>query len=190
MAEEAERSARQFEALGHHDLAMIMQGVASIARSRDINSFGSVPSMEQPRSTEIERALNILAFTQGVYDTRSLTLDTVQVAAVGRLLPGMLESISEQERRVIELRYGLVDGVGHTYSQIGKLFSFSGESVDRIKRHGLARLAHPTRRTPLDEIVLATNSVPLQGATFGDRHYFFRETARVERIDHLLARKR
>ncbi len=190
MAEEAERNARQFEALGNHDLAMIMRGVASIARSRGIYRFDIHYGSEQPRPAEAERALNILAFTQGVYDIRSLTLDTTQIVAVGKLLPVMLESISEQERRVIELRYGLVDGVGHTYSQIGKQLSFSGENVDRIKRHGLARLAHPTRRTPLDEVVLPTNRIPLEGATFNDRHYFFRDTARVERIDHLLARSR
>ncbi len=52
-----------------------------------------------------------------------------------------LEGVADRDRRVIELRYGLGDGVPHSRAEIGKMMGISRERVRQLESQALARLA-------------------------------------------------
>ena len=58
---------------------------------------------------------------------------------------GMLQYLSPRERRIIEMRFGLKDGVGHTLEEVGKEFGVTRERIRQIEAKVLEKLRnHPT----------------------------------------------
>ena len=60
-------------------------------------------------------------------------------------LDGVLTSLSERERKSLEMRFGLVDGYGHTLEEIGNLYNVTRERIRQIEAKALRKLRHPTR---------------------------------------------
>jgi len=56
-----------------------------------------------------------------------------------------LEVLSERERQVLELRFGLVDGKDHTLEEVSRYFSVTRERIRQIEAKALRKLRHPTR---------------------------------------------
>lgn len=56
-----------------------------------------------------------------------------------------LAVLSERERQVLELRYGLIDGKNHTLEEVGKYFNVTRERIRQIEAKALRKLRHPTR---------------------------------------------
>jgi len=56
-----------------------------------------------------------------------------------------LAVLSDRERQVLELRYGLVDGQDHTLEEVGQHFSVTRERIRQIEAKALRKLRHPTR---------------------------------------------
>jgi RNA polymerase primary sigma factor len=61
------------------------------------------------------------------------------------MLDHVLTSLSERERKILEMRFGLVDGYGHTLEEIGDLYSVTRERIRQIEAKALRKLRHPTR---------------------------------------------
>ncbi len=66
-----------------------------------------------------------------------------------------LEQLSEQEKRVIVLRYGLDDGDPQTLEAIGKRFGITRERVRQVEAKALGKLRRITRRKSVtfDEVI-------------------------------------
>jgi RNA polymerase primary sigma factor len=66
-----------------------------------------------------------------------------------RLLQEQLESVlhtlSEREKEVIRLRFGLVDGQPRTLEDVGKKFGVTRERIRQIESKTLSKLRHPSR---------------------------------------------
>ena len=61
----------------------------------------------------------------------------------------LLENLSERERKILRLRFGLIDGTPHTLEEIGQEFHLTRERIRQLERSALKRL----RRVPgLDEV--------------------------------------
>jgi len=60
-----------------------------------------------------------------------------------------LEALSEKERQVLELRFGLVDGRDHTLEEVSQYFNVTRERIRQIEAKALRKLRHPTRSRPL-----------------------------------------
>lgn len=60
-------------------------------------------------------------------------------------LGDVLESLSERERKVLELRFGLTDGYARSLEEIGKQFKVTRERIRQIEAKGLRKMRHPTR---------------------------------------------
>jgi len=60
-------------------------------------------------------------------------------------LTGVLSSLSERERRVLELRFGLGDGCSRTLEEVGKQFRVTRERIRQIEAKALRKMRHPTR---------------------------------------------
>jgi RNA polymerase primary sigma factor len=60
-------------------------------------------------------------------------------------LADVLESLTERERKVLELRFGLVDGDMRTLEEIGRQYKVTRERIRQIEAKALRKLRHPTR---------------------------------------------
>jgi len=56
-----------------------------------------------------------------------------------------LAVLSERERQVLELRFGLLDGKDHTLEEVGHYFEVTRERIRQIEAKALRKLRHPTR---------------------------------------------
>ena len=73
-------------------------------------------------------------------------LDADDAAASGMLktqIATALDQLTERERRVLELRYGLTDGQPRTLEEVGKAFGVTRERVRQIEVKALRKLRHP-----------------------------------------------
>ena len=62
----------------------------------------------------------------------------------------VLDTLSERERRVLELRFGLIDNCPRTLEEVGKKFNVTRERIRQIEAKGLRKCRHPVRRNLLD----------------------------------------
>jgi RNA polymerase primary sigma factor len=60
-------------------------------------------------------------------------------------LGDVLCSLSERERKVLELRFGLGDGYSRTLEEVGKQFRVTRERIRQIEAKALRKMRHPTR---------------------------------------------
>jgi RNA polymerase primary sigma factor len=60
-------------------------------------------------------------------------------------LSDVLTSLTERERKVLELRFGLGDGYSRTLEEVGKQFKVTRERIRQIEAKALRKMRHPTR---------------------------------------------
>jgi len=63
----------------------------------------------------------------------------------------VLDSLSERERAVLRLRFGLVDGRNRTLEEVGKEFNVTRERIRQIEAKALRKLRHPSRSRKLKD---------------------------------------
>ncbi len=61
----------------------------------------------------------------------------------------ILDSLSERERKVLEMRFGLNDGQGRTLEEVGSEFGVTRERIRQIEAKALRKLRHPIRSRKL-----------------------------------------
>jgi len=57
----------------------------------------------------------------------------------------VLSSLTERERKVLSLRFGLADGYSRTLEEVGQLFKVTRERIRQIEAKALRKMRHPTR---------------------------------------------
>jgi RNA polymerase primary sigma factor len=62
----------------------------------------------------------------------------------------VLTSLNERERRILEQRYGLLDGLPRTLEEVGRQYNVTRERIRQIEAKALRKLRHPTRRSKLE----------------------------------------
>ncbi|MFW5873329.1 MAG: RNA polymerase sigma factor RpoD [Bacillota bacterium] len=63
----------------------------------------------------------------------------------------VLDSLTDREKRVLELRYGIEDGRPRTLEEVGKEFGVTRERIRQIESKALRKLRHPTRSKKLKD---------------------------------------
>ncbi|MBL7073072.1 MAG: RNA polymerase sigma factor RpoD [Candidatus Omnitrophica bacterium] len=61
----------------------------------------------------------------------------------------VLETLTERERKVLTLRFGIGDGYPRTLEEVGKIFKVTRERVRQIEAKALKKLRHPIRAKKL-----------------------------------------
>ncbi len=79
--------------------------------------------------------------------------DSPQQSAHHQLLSEKIEdvfqSLTPRETRILQLRFGLVDGHAYTLEEVGKKFGVTRERIRQIEAGALNRLRHPSRKRKL-----------------------------------------
>jgi RNA polymerase primary sigma factor len=66
-----------------------------------------------------------------------------------------LDSLSDRERDVLKLRFGLLDGRARTLEEVGKEFNVTRERIRQIEAKALRKLRHPSRSRKLKDYLEA-----------------------------------
>jgi RNA polymerase primary sigma factor len=72
-------------------------------------------------------------------------LDMTSFSLLKDKLGDVLDSLTERERQVLELRFGIGDGFARTLEEVGKQFKVTRERIRQIEAKALRKMRHPTR---------------------------------------------
>jgi RNA polymerase primary sigma factor len=72
-------------------------------------------------------------------------LDITSFSLLKSKLGDVLCSLTERERKVLELRFGLGDGCARTLEEVGQQFRVTRERIRQIEAKALRKMRHPTR---------------------------------------------
>ncbi len=70
-----------------------------------------------------------------------------------QMLSDVLDTLSEREKRVIIMRFGLIDGRARTLEEVGQEFQVTRERIRQIETKALRKLRHPTRSRKLRDFL-------------------------------------
>ncbi|MBL7064934.1 MAG: sigma-70 family RNA polymerase sigma factor [Anaerolineae bacterium] len=79
--------------------------------------------------------------------------DEVTSSMLRKLLQEILQDLPPREVRILQLRYGLVDGETYTLEEVGKKLGVTRERVRQIEARALSRLRHPTHSRRLKDFL-------------------------------------
>ena len=77
--------------------------------------------------------------------------DTATYNLLREHLENVLEGLPPREVRILQLRYGLLDGQAYTLEEVGRKMGVTRERVRQIEAQALSRLRHPAIRRKLRE---------------------------------------
>jgi RNA polymerase primary sigma factor len=72
-------------------------------------------------------------------------LDAASREMLREQVQNALTALSDRERQVLELRFGLLDGKDHTLEEVSRYFDVTRERIRQIEAKALRKLRHPTR---------------------------------------------
>jgi len=114
----------------------------AVKKVRNIQRVAQEPrSLEEPVGKEGSTQLDDFIPDEtvpGPADEAAIVLLREQIREV-------LAFLNEREREVIEMRFGLLDGMDHTLEEVGTEFGVTRERIRQIEAKALRKLRHPTR---------------------------------------------
>jgi len=81
-------------------------------------------------------------------------LDAASREMLREQVQSALTALSDRERQVLELRFGLLDGKDHTLEEVSRYFNVTRERIRQIEAKALRKLRHPTRSRHLRDYCL------------------------------------
>ncbi len=147
LAEEDTERIRNAEASGKPiDLALERRWRRAASKVRRIIRIAQEPmSLETPIGSEENSYLGDFIEDETVMGP----VDAASKQLLKEQLNEILESLSERERRVLEMRFGLSDGQGRTLEEVGREFNVTRERIRQIEAKALRKLRHPIRSRKL-----------------------------------------
>ena len=122
----------------------------SADRVREIQKISQEPvSLETPIGEEEDSQLGDF-----IEDSNAeVPPDAASFSMLQEQLAQVLDSLADRERKVIELRFGLVDGHPRTLEEVGREFGVTRERIRQIESKTLAKLRHPSRSSRLKDYI-------------------------------------
>ena len=76
-------------------------------------------------------------------------VDAASFILMQEQIEGILHTLSEREKKVIQLRFGMLDGHPRTLEEVGSEFGVTRERIRQIESKTLSKLRHPSRSQKL-----------------------------------------
>ncbi len=76
-------------------------------------------------------------------------VDVASNSVLREQLEKVLDTLTEREREVLKLRFGLEDGYSRTLEEVGHIFEVTRERIRQIEAKALKKLRHPSRNKVL-----------------------------------------
>jgi RNA polymerase primary sigma factor len=122
----------------------------SVERISEVRAAArEVVSLQSPVGDDGELA-DLLTDEEAVSPEDELTRHHEQ-----RTLFAALERLTDRERRVLQLRFGLAGGDPRTLEDVGKEFAVTRERIRQIEAKALTKLRHPSTPAALRQLVAA-----------------------------------
>ena len=119
-----------------------------------------------PETThKVEKAIQALSYSP---DITARNFKKGRKGLVGMLVPDLsysrsslilkqleevMATLTEREQRVLEMRFGLLDGQSRTLEEVGKEFQVTRERIRQIESKALRKLRHPSRSRKLRDFL-------------------------------------
>ncbi len=118
----------------------------SLDRVREIQKIAQEPvSLETPIGEEEDSHLG--DFIQD--DHIPVPAEQAAFTLLREQISEVLDTLTERERNVLRLRFGLDDGRGRTLEEVGREFNVTRERIRQIEAKALRKLRHPSRSKKL-----------------------------------------
>ena len=117
-------------------------------RVKEIIQVSQIPvSLDAPINDEAE------SYVRDFIEDRSAVapVDAAAHSLLRQQVAEVLEELTDRERRVLALRFGLVDGRSRTLEEVGTDFGVTRERVRQIEAKALSKLRQPSMSRPLRE---------------------------------------
>ena len=123
----------------------------SVSRVREVLKISRDPvSLDTPIGEEDDSHLGDF-----IEDDSALSpADSAAFSMLRAELATALESLTDRERQVVKLRFGLEDGRARTLEEVGKEFNVTRERIRQIEAKALRKLRHPSRRKRLKDFLI------------------------------------
>jgi RNA polymerase primary sigma factor len=130
------------------ELEIARKARMSVDKVREIIKVSQVPlSLEMPVGDEESSRLGDFVEDSGV----AAPDDIVLHGLLREDLEEVMKSLSDREKTVLKLRFGLDDGHPRTLEEVGREFHVTRERIRQIEAKALRKLKHPTRAKKLRE---------------------------------------
>ena len=123
----------------------------SVSRVREVLTISRDPvSLDTPIGEEDDSHLGDF-----IEDDSALSpADSAAFSMLRAELATALESLTDRERQVVKLRFGLEDGRARTLEEVGKEFNVTRERIRQIEAKALRKLRHPSRSKRLKDFLI------------------------------------
>ena len=107
-------------------------------------------SLDMPTDEEEESSLGDFIQDQEALAPPEAVSDSI----LRDMIQDILQDLPPREVRILQLRYGLVDGETYTLEEVGKKLGVTRERVRQIEAQALSRLRHPTHSRRLRDFLV------------------------------------
>ncbi|MBS6611024.1 MULTISPECIES: RNA polymerase sigma factor RpoD [Peptoniphilus] len=119
-----------------------------VDRVREIQKIAQEPvSLETPIGEEEDSHLGDFIPDDEILSPQ----DAATFTLLKEQLNTVLETLTEREKKVLTLRFGLEDGRARTLEEVGKEFDVTRERIRQIEAKALRKLRHPSRSKKLKD---------------------------------------
>ena len=113
-----------------------------VTKVKEILKISQVPiSLQTPIGDEGDTHFGDFIEDKKAVSPANATLHSMLKDEIG----SVLQTLDDRERKILELRFGIVDGTSRTLEEVGAEFNVTRERVRQIESKALRKLRHPTR---------------------------------------------
>ena len=121
-----------------------------VEKVRDILKIAQEPvSLETPIGEEEDSHLGDFIPDEDVSEPS----EAASFSLLREQLEEVLDTLAPREKKVLELRFGIVDGRTRTLEEVGKEFNVTRERIRQIEAKALRKLRHPSRSKKLRDFL-------------------------------------
>ena len=121
-----------------------------VEKVRDILKIAQEPiSLETPIGEEEDSHLGDFIPDEDVSEPS----EAASFSLLREQLEDVLNTLAPREKKVLELRFGIVDGRTRTLEEVGKEFNVTRERIRQIEAKALRKLRHPSRSKKLRDFL-------------------------------------